>query len=115
MRCAITTRSLIVGGRPCAARVRCTHARTLSGSNSTGRGRRDFIDPENTRALSSLADDASWPPPESHRLQPDHHPTPFSAAQIHDAFVLGRIVRSVVTRRGGDAVVRVTKNLAADD
>jgi hypothetical protein len=62
-----------------------------------------------------LAEDASWLPPESHRLQPDHHPTPFSAAQIRDAFVLGRVVRSVVTRRDGDAVVRATKNLAADD
>jgi hypothetical protein len=62
-----------------------------------------------------VADDASWLPPESHRLRPDHHPTPFSAAQIRDAWVLGRIVRSVMTRRGGDAVVRVTKNLAADD
>jgi len=65
--------------------------------------------------LSSLADDTSWLPPESHRLQPDHHPTPFSAAQIRDGFVLGRIFRSVVTRGRGDAVVRVTKNLARDD
>lgn len=31
----------------------------------------------------------SWMPAESHRLQPDHHPTPFSATQIRDGFVVG--------------------------
>jgi hypothetical protein len=54
-------------------------------------------------------------PDESHRLRPDHHPTPFSAAEIRDAFVLGRIVRSLMTRGGGEPVVHVRKNLAADD
>lgn len=62
-----------------------------------------------------MTDDASWPPPESHRLQPDHHPTPFSAAQIRDGWVLGRIVRSVMTRAGAEPFVHVTKNVGADD
>jgi hypothetical protein len=62
-----------------------------------------------------LADDARWPAPESHRLQPDHHPTPFSAAQIRDAWEIGRVVRSLVTRRGDEDVVHVTRNLAADE
>ena len=32
-------------------------------------------------------------PPESHRLRPDHLPTPFSAAQIRDGCPSGRIIR----------------------
>lgn len=32
-------------------------------------------------------------PPESHRLQPDHLPTPFSAAQIRDGCPAGRTIR----------------------
>jgi hypothetical protein len=31
-------------------------------------------------------------PPESHRLQPDHLPTPFSAAQIRDGCPVGRTI-----------------------
>jgi hypothetical protein len=32
-------------------------------------------------------------PPESHRLRPDHLPTPFSAAQIRDGCPAGRTIR----------------------
>jgi hypothetical protein len=32
-------------------------------------------------------------PPETHRLRPDHLPTPFSAAQIRDACPAGRTIR----------------------
>jgi hypothetical protein len=32
-------------------------------------------------------------PPESHRLRPDHLPTPFSAAQIRDGCPAGRVIR----------------------
>lgn len=32
-------------------------------------------------------------PPESHRLRPDHLPTPFSAAQIRDGCPVGRTIR----------------------
>lgn len=31
-------------------------------------------------------------PPESHRLRPDHLPTPFSADQIRDGFEVGRVI-----------------------
>jgi hypothetical protein len=53
-------------------------------------------------------------PDESHRLRPDHHPTPFSAAQIRDAFVPGRIVRSRIVMRGAEPVVRVRRHVRAD-
>jgi hypothetical protein len=53
-------------------------------------------------------------PDESHRLQPDHHPTPFSAAQIRDAFVVGREVRSLTVRAGAEPYVHVRRNLSAD-
>ena len=33
------------------------------------------------------------PPPESHRLRPDHLPTPFSAAQIREGCPVGRTIR----------------------
>lgn len=53
-------------------------------------------------------------PDESHRLRPDHHPTPFSAAQIREAFVPGHIVRSRVVTAGAEPVVRVRQSLRAD-
>ena len=53
-------------------------------------------------------------PPESHRLRPDHHPTPFSADQIRDAFVPGRIVRSRVVMAGAEPSVRVREHLRAE-
>lgn len=56
-----------------------------------------------------------WRPDESHRMQPDHHPTPFSAAQIRDAFEVGREVRSLMVRAGAEPYVLVRRNLAADD
>src|ERR1044072_1175647 len=53
-------------------------------------------------------------PDESHRLRPDHHPTPFSADQIRDGFVPGRIVRSRVVVRGEEPTVRVRLHVRAE-
>ena len=53
-------------------------------------------------------------PDESHRLRPDHHPTPFSAEQIRDAFMPGRIVRSEVVVGGEAPTVRVRRDVRAD-
>lgn len=53
-------------------------------------------------------------PPDSHRLQPDHHPTPFSAAQINDGFMAAGEVRSRIVRMGSDPYVHVRRNLSAD-
>jgi len=53
-------------------------------------------------------------PDESHRLQPDHHPTPFSAAQIRDGWVVGREVRSLVVRAGMEPYVLARRNISAD-
>ncbi|HET7182855.1 MAG TPA: hypothetical protein VFI15_11535, partial [Candidatus Limnocylindrales bacterium] len=55
-----------------------------------------------------------WMPDESHRLRLDHHPTPFSAAQIRDGFVIGREVRSLVVRAGEEPHVAVRRNVSAD-
>lgn len=55
-----------------------------------------------------------WMPAESHRMQPDHHPTPFSAAQIRDGFVVGRELRSLIVRTGGEPYVLARRNLSAD-
>ena len=55
-----------------------------------------------------------WMPDESHRLQPDHHPTPFSAAQIRDGFVVGREVRTLTVRSGAEPYVHVRRHLSAD-
>ena len=52
--------------------------------------------------------------PDPHRLRPDHHPTPFSAAEIRDAFVPGLEVRSLITRAGAEPYVLVRRNLSAD-
>lgn len=41
-------------------------------------------------------------PPESHRLRPDHLPTPFSAAQIRDGCPVGRTIR-LREESGGEA------------
>ena len=59
--------------------------------------------------------DEPWIPPESHRLQPDHHPTPFSAAQIRDAHAVGREVRSLTVRAGAEPYIHVRRNVSADD
>lgn len=53
-------------------------------------------------------------PDESHRLRPDHHPTPFSAAQIRDASRAGRETRSLVVRHGAEPVVRATRFVSGD-
>lgn len=53
-------------------------------------------------------------PDESHRLRPDHHPTPFTAAQIRGGFVPGRVVRSRVVIAGAEPVVRVRRHVSAD-
>jgi hypothetical protein len=47
-------------------------------------------------------------------MQPDHHPTPFSAAQIRDGFVVGREVRSLMVRAGGEPYVFARRNVSAD-
>ena len=53
-------------------------------------------------------------PDESHRLRPDHHPTPFSAEQIREGFVPGRIVRSLVVIGGAEPTVQVRGHVRAD-
>ena len=54
-------------------------------------------------------------PAESHRLQPDHHPTPFSAAEIRDGFMIGREVRSLTVRAGAEPYVHVRRDMSADN
>jgi hypothetical protein len=54
-------------------------------------------------------------PDESHRLRPDHHPTPFSAEQIRDASRPGRETRSLVERDGAEPVIRVIRFLGGDE
>jgi hypothetical protein len=53
-------------------------------------------------------------PDESHRLRPDHHPTPFSAEQIRDGFLVGREVRSLVVRAGEAPSVAVRRDVSLD-
>jgi hypothetical protein len=48
------------------------------------------------------------------RLRPDHHPTPFTAAEIRDAFEVGREVRTLTVRAGAEPYVLVRRNLSAD-
>lgn len=63
--------------------------------------------------MSGVANEP-WMPPESHRLQPDHHPTPFSAAQIRDGFMAVGEVRSRIVRVASEPYVHVRRNLSAD-
>jgi hypothetical protein len=49
-----------------------------------------------------------------HLLRPDHLPTPFSAAEIRDAFQPGREVRSRLVRAGEEPVVRVRRSISGD-
>ena len=49
------------------------------------------------------------------RLRPGDHPTPFSAAEIRDAFEVGWEVRSLTARAGGEPYVLVRRNLSADE
>jgi len=51
--------------------------------------------------------------PDSHRLRPDHHPTPFTADEIRSNWIPGRSVRSLVVRPGVEPFVRVTLAVSA--
>jgi hypothetical protein len=53
-------------------------------------------------------------PPESHRLQPDHLPTPFSADQIRDACQVGRLIRIRMEVPGEPPTYREVRYRAAD-
>jgi hypothetical protein len=53
-------------------------------------------------------------PPESHRLWPDHLPTPFSAEQIRDACPVGRLIRIRETTPGREPTFREVRYLAVD-
>jgi hypothetical protein len=53
-------------------------------------------------------------PDETHRLRPDHLPTPFTAAEIRDASVPGRETRSLVECAGADPVIRATRFISGD-
>lgn len=53
-------------------------------------------------------------PPESHRLRPDHLPTPFSADQIRDASEIGRQVRVRDEVLGESPTFRQITVVAAD-
>jgi hypothetical protein len=55
------------------------------------------------------------PPPESHRLQPDHLPTPFSAAQIRDASPTGRLITVRDEVLGEPPTYRRIEYVATDD
>lgn len=49
-----------------------------------------------------------------HVLRADHHPTPFTADEIHEGSVPGRTVRSLVIRSGIEPYVRVMRVVSAD-
>jgi hypothetical protein len=53
-------------------------------------------------------------PDESHRLRPDHLPTPFTAAQIRDASRPGREIRARVARAGEPPVVRAFRFIGGE-
>jgi hypothetical protein len=53
-------------------------------------------------------------PPESHRLQPDHLPTPFSAAQIRDASPTGRLIKVRTDVPGQPPTYRQIEYIATD-
>jgi hypothetical protein len=54
-------------------------------------------------------------PPESHRLQPDHLPTPFSAAQIREGCPAGRTIRLREEVSGQQATYRRIRFTRVDD
>lgn len=54
-------------------------------------------------------------PPENHRLQPDHAPTPFSAAQIRAGCPAGRTIRVRSERRDEPTTYRVIRFVDVDD
>jgi hypothetical protein len=53
-------------------------------------------------------------PPEAHRLQPDHLPTPFSAAQIRDGCPVGRTIRIREESPGAEPSYRRIRFIEAD-
>ncbi len=53
-------------------------------------------------------------PPEDHRLQPDHAPTPFSAAQIRDGCPAGRTIRVRREAPGDTPTDRVIRFVEVD-
>ena len=53
-------------------------------------------------------------PPEAHRLQPDHLPTPFSAAQIRDGCPVGRTIRIREKSSGAEPTYRRIRFIEAD-
>ncbi len=55
------------------------------------------------------------PGTDPHVLQADHHPTPFTAAEIRDASRPGRTVRRVVEAAGEPTVTRVQRWLHVDE
>jgi hypothetical protein len=53
-------------------------------------------------------------PPEAHRLQPDHLPTPFSAAQIRDGCPVGRTIRMREELAGAEPSYRRIRFIETD-
>ncbi len=51
---------------------------------------------------------------DSHRLRPDHHPTPFSADEIRLACPPGRTVRSLVEEARREPYVQITRFVSGD-
>jgi hypothetical protein len=47
-------------------------------------------------------------------LQPDHLPTPFTAAEIREGCPPGRTVRSLIIEAGAEPIVRVTRFVSSD-
>ena len=53
--------------------------------------------------------------PDPHVLEPGHHPTPFTAAEIRAASRLGRTVRQVIEVEGSAPALRVQEFVEVDD
>lgn len=51
---------------------------------------------------------------DTHRLHPDHLPTPFSADEIRAGCPPGRTIRSLVIRAGREPYIRVTRFVSGD-
>jgi hypothetical protein len=52
---------------------------------------------------------------DTHILHPDHHPTPFTAAEIRAGSPLGRSVRQLIEATDGAATMRVQQYVAVDE
>ena len=55
------------------------------------------------------------PEPDPHVLRPDHHPTPFTAAEIRAGSQVGRTVRQRIEVDGEPTIVRIQQWESADD